>query len=173
MSEKETVAEHAHDKRKQQAAAWAAASLGLESVDLEPVSGDASFRRYFRINTGSRAVILMDAPPEKENSAAFVDIDERLRAAGLNAPEILHFDLELGYGLLEDYGDTLLRDILDQKSVDDLFPPLFDALGKMAREVDVKGLPPYNALALQQEMALEFFSQHWPKVSREKANETY
>ena len=97
-----------NDPRMSQAAVWAADTMGLDQVRLEPVSGDASFRRYFRFSTGNRSVILMDAPPDKETSAPFVDIDRRLREAGLNAPEIFHFDLELGFGLLEDFGDTLL-----------------------------------------------------------------
>lgn len=142
------------DPRMSRAATWAADTLGLDKVKLEPVSGDASFRRYFRISRGDQTVILMDAPPSKETSASFVDIDQRLRQAGLNAPEILHFDLELGFGLLEDFGDTLYRDILDEESVDELFPPLFKMLEDMSRYVETEGLPIYDALLLQQEMAL-------------------
>jgi len=137
-----------------QAATWAANTLGLDQVKLEGVSGDASFRRYFRFSTGDRSVILMDAPPDKETSAPFVDIDRRLREAGLNAPEIFHFDLELGFGLLEDFGDTLYRDILDERSANELFPPLFTTLVNMARNVDTGKLPIYDALLLQQEMEL-------------------
>ena len=154
MSETETAMDCAPDKRQLEAAAWAAKCLNMDKVELQAVSGDASFRRYFRFDTENRTLVLMDAPPDKEDSAPFIDIDRRLRSAGLNAPEILHFDLDLGFGLLEDFGDTLYRDILDQKSVDELFPPLFEALKKMASEVDVAGLPVYDALALQQEMAL-------------------
>ena len=157
----------APDKRQLEAAAWAAESLNMDKVDLRVVSSDASFRRYFRFDTENQTLVLMDAPPDKEDSAPFIDIDRRLRSAGLKAPEILHFDLDLGFGLLEDFGDTLYRDILDQKSVDELFPPLFEALEKMASEVDVAGLPDYDALALQQEMAL--FPDWYLKIHRQKA----
>jgi len=142
------------ENRIQKATAWAANVMGLENIHLEPVSGDASFRRYFRFNTGQRSIILMDAPPETENSAPFIDIDRRLRDAGLDAPEILAFNLELGLGLLEDFGDTLYRDILNEETVSDLFPGLFTVLEKFARTVDTDGLPPYDALALQQELSL-------------------
>ena len=154
MSKQAVGQDKQNDPRKSQAATWAAEILGLEQVELEPVSGDASFRRYFRFDTGDRSVILMDAPPDKETSAPFVDIDRRLREAGLNAPEILHFDLELGFGLLQDFGDMLYRDILDDQSVDELFPPLFATLAKMARNVNTDNLPGYDALLLQQEMEL-------------------
>ncbi len=143
-----------NDKRMNQAAAWAADTLGLDVVDLEPVSGDASFRRYFRFAMAERTVILMDAPPDKETSAPFVNIDLRLREAGLNAPEIFSFDLDLGFGLLEDFGDTLYRDIINEHSVDELFPPLFTTLVNMAGKVDCRNLPHYDALRLQQEMEL-------------------
>ena len=55
-----------NDSRMIQAAVWAADTMGLDQVRLEPVSGDASFRRYFRFSTGNRSVVLMDAPPDKE-----------------------------------------------------------------------------------------------------------
>ena len=35
-----------------------------------------------------------------------VDIARRLRSAGLNAPRVFHFDHDLGFGLLEDFGDV-------------------------------------------------------------------
>jgi aminoglycoside/choline kinase family phosphotransferase len=154
MTEQELSEKSAQDNRVNEAATWAAHALGLETVHLEPVSGDASFRRYFRFNTDQRSIILMDAPPDRENSAPFIDIDQRLRDAGLDAPEILAFNLELGFGLLEDFGDTLYRDILNEETVSDLYPALFTVLEKFARDVDTGGLPRYDALALQQELAL-------------------
>jgi len=142
------------DKRQRAAASWAAAVLGLEQVRLAAVSGDASFRRYFRIETGGRSVILMDAPPEKENSAPFIDIAGRLRSAGLNAPEIVRFDLDRGFGLLEDFGDTLYRELISADSVNSLFRELFSLLDGMARRVDARGLPLYGEAALSQELDL-------------------
>jgi len=142
------------DDRQSAAASWAADSLGLDQVRLEPVSGDASFRRYFRFNDGNRSIILMDAPPEKEDSAPFVDIASRLRSAGLQAPDILRFDLEQGFGLLEDFGDTLYKELLSEDSVNMLFPALFDLLNGMASNVDTDGLPAYSEDALLQELNL-------------------
>lgn len=142
------------DDREQAAASWAAKIMGLEPIRLTPVSGDASFRRYFRFVAKGRSIILMDAPPEKENSAPFVDIASRLRSASLNAPTVLEFDLELGFGLLEDFGDTLYRELLNEQSVDELFPELFGLLGGMACRVDSTGLPLYNQAALSTELDL-------------------
>lgn len=140
--------------RALQAAAWAAARLGLARVDLLPVAGDASFRRYFRLRTADTSLILMDAPPDREDSAPFVDIDGRLRRAGLLAPEILQFDLDLGFGLLEDFGDTLYREVLSPDSMDRYMPGLLDVLEGLANRVDGHGLPEYGEAALQAELDL-------------------
>jgi aminoglycoside/choline kinase family phosphotransferase len=141
-------------ERARQAAAWAASKLGRDRVSLQAVSGDASFRRYFRVHDGDRSLIVMDAPPDKEDSAPFVDIAQRLRDAGLRAPRIFEFDLERGFGLLEDFGDTLYREIIDEDSIDDLMPGLLETLHRMATKVNPARLPDYHSLKLQQELAL-------------------
>ena len=100
---------------------WLVNQYSDVGLDWLPVTGDASFRRYFRGQVDGNSRILMDAPPEKENSAQFVDICGRLRSAGLHAPEIFSYDLEQGYMLLEDLGDDLYRDLLTEQSVQPLF----------------------------------------------------
>jgi aminoglycoside/choline kinase family phosphotransferase len=142
------------DQRLREAADWARATLGRSQLAPHPVSGDASFRRYFRVDDGSRTLILMDAPPERENSRPFLDIAARLRAAGLRAPAVVAFDLDRGFGLLEDFGDTLYREILDERTVDGLMPGLFDVLEGMATRVASSGLPAYDEATLQAEMNL-------------------
>jgi aminoglycoside/choline kinase family phosphotransferase len=142
------------DRRKEDAALWAAEQLGLEHVDLEPVCGDASFRRYFRFTAGNRSIILMDAPRYRESSERFLDAGERLRKASLKTPDIFHFDLDLGFGLLEDFGDVLYREILTPDTVDGLFPKLFDILEAQAKHADAAGLPEYNEERLQMELDL-------------------
>jgi aminoglycoside/choline kinase family phosphotransferase len=96
----------------------------------------------------------MDAPPEHENSRPFVDIAARLRNAGLHAPAVVHFDFDQGFGLLEDLGDELYRDLLTPQSVAALFPDLFEVLHRMALHVDANGLPGYDRLRLQAELDL-------------------
>ena len=96
----------------------------------------------------------MDAPPDREDSRPFVEIASRLRSAGLKAPEVVDFDFELGFGLLEDFGDVLYRDVLDESTANDLLPGLFDILEGLARQVPSDGLPPYDGPVLQREMDL-------------------
>jgi aminoglycoside/choline kinase family phosphotransferase len=154
------------ESRLAEAAAWAASVLGNDSVNLAPVSGDASFRRYFRLESGGRSLILMDAPPDREDSAPFLDVAKRLHEAGLRAPQIIHFDLQRGLGLLEDFGDVLYREIITADSVDALFPELFHILARMAHEVRSEGLPPYNPEFLGYE--LDLFRRWYLEVHRRR-----
>ena len=144
----------ADDARLAAARAWACAYLRLPLVRPTAISGDASFRRYFRVQTPQRSLILMDAPPGPEDLRPFVDIARRLREAGLHAPQVLHYSLPLGFALLEDLGDRLYRDVLDRHTVDTLFPGLLKCLVQMARAVDHDGLPPYDDARLQGELDL-------------------
>ena len=63
--------------------------VGSPLPPLSMVSGDASFRRYFRANWQGRSYIAVDAPPQHENSSAFITVCQMLRATGVQAPEIL------------------------------------------------------------------------------------
>jgi len=146
----------AADLRLEQATGWARRVLGEDGLQVEPISADASFRRYFRVHreSGAEPLVLMDAPPEREDSSPFLDIAARLRIAGLHAPEILHFNLKQGFGIIEDLGDTLYRQVIDARSAPALFPHLFEVLARMAREVSAQGLPPYDETLLQKELEL-------------------
>lgn len=165
------------DQRLTQALAWAQQTLGENNLKAAPVSGDASFRRYFRLRTSDNtSLILMDAPPAQEDSRPFIDIAKRLRSAGICAPEIIAFDLDQGFGLLEDLGDTLYKGLLSEHTVDEYFPALFDVLAAMARDVYCEGLPEYDADRLQQELDLFsdwYLSHHRKRPFSEAEQQTW
>lgn len=97
---------------------WIAAHHGLAPDDarLELAAGDASFRRYFRLRlSDGRTRIVMDAPPDKENSQPFVAIAEDWRRAGLPVPALHAMNLDLGFIELEDLGDVALHLCLDTR----------------------------------------------------------
>jgi len=89
------------------------AAHGWDGATIEPLAGDASFRRYFRIRRGGETAVLMDAPPPHEDPRPFVAVAEWLGAAGLSAPAILARDIDGGLLLLDDFGDARLRETLD------------------------------------------------------------
>lgn len=126
---------------------------------LEPVSGDASFRRYFRYRypsvTGELSVIGVDAPPDKEDSHPFVKVAQGLLAAGVRVPELLALDLEQGFMMLGDFGDRLLLPLLDEDSVDKWYSAAMRALIPIMRaDFSAHPLPRYDAALLQREMEL-------------------
>ena len=79
-----------------------------EVIRLEPITGDASFRRYFRFSRAHQSYILMDAPTPAEDCSRFVATQQAFAKAGLQVPQILEQDLQQGLLLLTDLGDTLL-----------------------------------------------------------------
>ena len=89
------------------------ASLGWDDARIEPVAGDASFRRYFRAVAPGRSAILMDAPPPHEDPRPFVAIARWLTERGFAAPQILGEDLDRGLVLLQDFGDARMRETID------------------------------------------------------------
>lgn len=132
---------------------WASEQLN-EAVQLVSASSDASFRRYFRAQTQkSTTFVLMDAPPERENSTAFVEVAERLQAVGVAVPKIYAVDLAQGFMLLEDLGSTTWLNALSQENAADHFDLAIDALIQMQKASTV-GLPTYSADLLHFELSL-------------------
>ena len=137
---------------------WALAKLpGVDAATpLEKVSDDASFRRYFRLPAGDRNVVVVDAPPDLEDSGPFVAVGRHLHAAGVRVPRQLHVDLEAGFMMLEDFGNELLLRVVARTADADLetaYGRAVDGLVQLAG-VDAGELPAYDATLLRSEMAL-------------------
>ncbi|WP_439545593.1 aminoglycoside phosphotransferase family protein [Sandarakinorhabdus sp.] len=92
---------------------------GWGGAAVRPLAGDASFRRYFRVTLGGRSAVLMDAPPDKEDSGPFLAIGKYLHNLGFSAPQALATDLDSGLILLEDYGDGRVTPVLAQDASDE------------------------------------------------------
>lgn len=142
------------------AAAQAAflAAEGWARAAIRPLAGDASNRRYLRLEapSGTRAV-LMDSPPAKgEDPRPFLSVTALLRARGLSAPEVLAADPALGFLLLEDLGDALFARVAAAEPA--LEPTLYAAAGELLAELvsgpGAEALPPYDAAVLAREAAL-------------------
>lgn len=114
------------------------ANAGWHGAAIEPLAGDASFRRYFRIRLDARSAMLMDAPPPNEDPAPFLRAAKWLDANGLRAPRILVEDAARGLVLLEDFGEVRMREYLDQWPDDErqIYEAAIDAL------IELHRLPP-------------------------------
>lgn len=133
---------------------WLKSDLGFKDFTLEPASEDASFRRYFRVRRDSENLIVMDAPPDKEDCGPYIDVASRLSACGVNVPEIIELDLKHGFLLLGDLGDILYLDVLTDANADKLYRDAMAALLKIQAKAIIDGLPQYDERLLLQEMEL-------------------
>lgn len=142
--------------------AWTRATLGDDSLTLEPASADASFRSYWRTQHDGQSWIVMDSPPAQENPRPWLAIGTRLAAAGLHVPEVRAHDLEQGFLLIEDLGSKLYLDVLDDMNADKLYGDAMDALLVMQTRVASDDLPPFDHTVLVNglEVMPEWFLRH-------------
>lgn len=142
---------------------WAARSLGRDQpLSSEPLGGDASFRRYFRHRRENGGTwLLVDAPPETEDTRAFLLAGSEFRAAQLPVPHVLTCDPELGFLMLEDFGDrTYLPALLkaqstaDQATADALYGQAMQALLELQQSPLPSALPDYDRDLLERELRL-------------------
>lgn len=134
---------------------WLREDVGLAGFDIKPVSGDASFRRYFRMSgADGDKWIVMDAPPDREDCRPFVQIAGQLRRLGLHVPGIHAQDLDQGFLLLEDLGEVHYLDLLNESTVDRLYGDALAALAVVQACAPTTGLLVYDQAMLLQEMEL-------------------
>lgn len=91
---------------------WLQHTLHQTSMQVIPLTGDASFRKYYRVHQGEKSYIVMDAPPAQEPLAPFLTIQKLLASHQIRVPTVHVVDEQQGFALLEDFGDTLLLQLL-------------------------------------------------------------
>lgn len=130
--------------------------------EIEPIPGDASFRRYFRIRRGGKSAMLMHAPPPEEDPRPFVDVARWLLANDMRAPELLAQDLEAGWLLTEDFGDSRMREWIEANpaSEEAVYAQAIDALVRL-HEISAGPFDPYDMNVYQREAGLltEWYTQ--------------
>jgi aminoglycoside/choline kinase family phosphotransferase len=89
------------------------AAAGWGSAAIEPLPGDASNRRYFRLRGDKGTAMLMHAPPPGEDPEPFIRAARWLDSNGMRAPLIHAEDAGQGFVLLEDFGEVRMREYLD------------------------------------------------------------
>ena len=153
------------DTRLQGLDQWVRQQMFSEQVqasavsELQMVSGDASFRRYFRCraefaDADAMDLIAVDAPPDKEDNPRFVIVAEHLKSQGVNVPDLYAADFEQGYMLLSDFGDTLLLSVLDDANVDQHYGRALSDLVILQQTLFEPELPLYDDALLMTEMQL-------------------
>jgi len=138
---------------------WAARQLGGDSLDIAPASADASFRRYFRVTAKGRDYIVMDAPPAHEDCRPFVAVARLFDEAGVHVPQVLAQDLQQGFLLLTDLGNTTYLSALNEADLDQgvangLYLASNDALIRIQQASRPGVLAEYDRALLTRELML-------------------
>jgi N-acetylmuramate 1-kinase len=139
------------------------------SASCEPLTGDASVRKYFRIRKNRQSAVLMDASQLLESVAPFIQINQYLHQLGFSVPAILARNDKKGFLLLEDFGDATFTRLLDnQDDPEKLYTLATDvliALHKHPRAIP-KGLRSYHPQTMQDDIEL-FLEWRVPAISEE------
>lgn len=168
---------------------------GWQDGERKFLQGDASSRRYERIQREGQQAVLMDMPQRSdgpiirdgkpysalahlaEGVAPFIAMTNGLRAFDLSAPEIIASSPETGFLLLEDLGPNVFFDMAangqdltqPMQAAIDVLVTLSTKLGSknLLTKIDNHTLRKYDSAALQIEIEL-LPDWYWPRLKKEK-----
>ncbi len=148
-------------------------AAGWNGAEILPLAGDASFRRYFRVLRGNDSAVLMDAPPEHEDSRPFLAVARHLETIGFRAPRILSDDLDAGLILLEDFGDARMKEVIDADPTleQSIYGQAIDLLADL-HAASPGALPPYDMAVYRREAGL-FPEWYMPAVGLAGDDDAY
>lgn len=145
------------DIRRSQLTDWLAQVNAPKTLpeSLRPASSDASFRRYFRVDTADGGTLIaMDAPPPQEDVRPFVHVAQLFAGTGITVPNIIAQDVERGFLLLTDLGNTTYLKQLNPDTAHKLYLDAIEALVQLQTHSAPGQLPAYDRELLQRELML-------------------
>ena len=157
MSTLSTSPNASSDTRLSLLQTWLASltQFDLQLSSLRPASKDASFRRYFRLDLADGgSLIVMDAAPPQENVEKFVKLAQLFSHCDLSIPQVLAQNLEQGFLLLEDFGDTTYLHQLNADSAFQLYMDAIESLLLLQVHSRPDVLPEYDRAFMLKEMQL-------------------
>jgi aminoglycoside/choline kinase family phosphotransferase len=133
----------------------------LESIDcegeLEPVTADASLRKYYRLKSSMHSGIVMDSSEQKESLPPFLDMNLRLYEANVRVPKIFTYNKKEGFVFMEDLGSAHLFEKVEEGDFETYYQKAIETIIKM-QNTDTEDLPVYDTDFLRFEMDL---MQEW------------
>lgn len=153
--------------RQQKLLAWLDINT-YEKTSLMNLSGDASFRRYFRVKKNELSYVVMDCPPDKENLKSFISVTEKLHDAKVNVPELFECDQENGFLVLSDLGDDLYSRKLDSETVYCLYTDALETIVKMQTNADCSDLESFDELYQgENDLFIDWFLGNHLEINKE------
>lgn len=141
-------------QRAQLALAWAQQTLNNPQLELVPLTNDASFRRYFRIQHHRQKLVLMDAPPPHENIQRYLEVARAWKKRDLPVPDIIATDPEHGWLIQTDFGNQHLIDQVQNSNYFEWYTRALVELMKIQINKPMKCLSRYTEQMLQNELDL-------------------
>jgi len=143
---------------------WLSDQLG-DAFEISSLAGDASFRCYYRVRAQGNHYVLMDAPPPHEDVRPFLAVRSWFEQAGLRVSRLEAADLQQGFLLLEDFGDTTWATY--RASGGDITPLFGDALRQLhilQGSTPPIALPRFDVARMQRECDL-YLDWYLPRVA--------
>jgi aminoglycoside/choline kinase family phosphotransferase len=142
--------------REQQLLTWINQNTDFTCESLEIVSGDASFRRYFRFNCQGQSIIAVDAPPENGDASQFIAVAKSYREIGLSVPTVYAYELAQGFYIQQDFGNRQFSDCLTVHTCDQFYPKALSMIPLIQNCLSTeKGpLPAFDGEFIDREMSL-------------------
>ena len=141
--------------RHEQLVRWVDSWCDGGDFTLHPLPGGASARNFFRLEFAhSRPALIVRDAPAHGDSHRFVRVARLLADAGVHAPEVIAQDLEQGFLLISDLGDTSYLSALNHDNANSLFEAAIDALIRWQLASRAGVLPPVDEELLRSEMDL-------------------
>ncbi len=150
------TAQNTSDSRMASLLEWLASlpEFHLDTQTVRPASSDASFRRYFRVDSPTGSYVVMDAPPDKEKVEPFIRIAGIFGQSGVSVPGVLAKNIEKGFLLLSDLGVTTYLNELNDETANRLYLDAINALISIQSISQPDVLPEYDRAVLLRELNL-------------------
>lgn len=139
---------------------WLIDTHDFTLLNIKPLLGDASFRRYYRIlgyfeHQSPKSYILMESPKPQEKTEDFIKVSKLLSENHIRVPEIIKMNPSRELLLLEDFGDRLLLDELHASNLSIYYKNALEIIGTIQKAYTKKcELPAFDQNYMQQEMSL-------------------
>lgn len=122
--------------------------------NLIEIPGDASFRRYYRLQHDTQSLIVMDASQQRDCFEPFVVLASALLAHGVKVPKILAMNQAEGFMLISDFGSHICLNELRPENADRLYKTAMDTLMVMqsCRPTEAWPIPSFDQAFMQREL---------------------
>lgn len=128
---------------------------GMDNFRAKKLAGDASAREYYRIfASDGKTYIMMDSAKDILSVMAFDMVDNFLTGIGVSAPKIIARDVQSGYLLIEDLGDSIYTPYIAQypKKEEELYLTAIDLLSHIQKSERNIPIAEYSEISLNKEI---------------------